>query len=121
MPYDMNVLENKTVAQLKVELSNRGIEFPSNVKKSQLLRLWKTHIMKMTSRPISGQMRGPAPKRHDTLPEVPPQARKLQVTSQKETSQNSPQDGNNHGDLYPMHTAISSLAAMMERLVNRVS
>ena len=98
VPYDMNIPENKTIAQLKVELSHRGIEFPSNAKKSQLLRLWKTYIMKTTSRPIPGQITEPAPLRHDTLPEVPPEARDLLVTSQEEASQNSPLDGSKHGD-----------------------
>ena len=36
VPYDLDLPENKTVAQLKYELSNRGIEFPKNAKKSQL-------------------------------------------------------------------------------------
>ena len=121
VPYDMNIPENKTFAQLKVELSRRGIEFPSNAKKSQLLRLWKTYIMKTTSRPIPGQITEPAPLRHDTLPEVPPEARDLLVMSQEEASQNSPRDGSKHGDLHPIQTAISSMAATMERLVNRVS
>ena len=121
VPYDMNIPENKTVAQLKVELSRRGIEFPSNAKKSQLLRLWKTYIMKTTSRPIPGQITEPGPIRHDTLPEVPPEARDLLVTSQEEASQDSLRDGSKHGDLHPMQTAMSSMAATMERLVNRVS
>ena len=121
VPYDMNIPENKTVARLKVELSSRGIEFPSNAKKSQLLRLWKTYIMKTTSGPIPGQITEPAPLRHDTLPEVPPEARDLLVTSQEEASQNSPRDGSKHGDLHPMQTAISSMAATMESLVNRIS
>ena len=67
VPYDMNIPENKRVAQLKVGLSRRGIEFPSNAKKSQLLRLWKTYVMQTTSRPISGRMTEPASLRHDTL------------------------------------------------------
>ena len=43
VPYDLDLPENKTVAQLKYKLSNRGIEFPKNAKKSQLIKLLKNY------------------------------------------------------------------------------
>ena len=87
----MNIPENKTVAQLKVELTHRGIEFPTNAKKAQLIRLWKTHAMRTTATSNSTLVR------HDTLPEVPPEVREIPATSEPESSQNPPQDVHKHG------------------------
>ena len=106
------------MAQLKVELTRRGIEFPTNVKKAQLTRLWKTYAMRTTATTISGRSTEPTLVRHDTLPEVPPETRELPVTSEPESSQNPSQDELKHGDL---HEAFSTMTATMERLVNRVS
>ena len=49
VPYDLDLPENKTVAQLKYALSNRGIEFPNNAKKSQLIKLVKNYATRVTS------------------------------------------------------------------------
>ena len=41
VPYDLQLPENKTVKQLKADLTNRGITFPVSAKKSSLIKLWK--------------------------------------------------------------------------------
>ena len=44
VPYDLQLPENKTVKQLKVDLTNRGITFPVSAKKSSLIKLWKHNL-----------------------------------------------------------------------------
>ena len=44
VPYDLQLPENKTVKQLKADLTNRGITFPVSAKKSSLIKLWKQHL-----------------------------------------------------------------------------
>ena len=119
VPYDLDLPENKTVSQLKDGLTKRGIDFPANARKTQLIKLWKNYVMTMT---------GPDPvhipeidscthsNRHDTLPDV----NAIRVTSPSGPSQDSPdrQDVHKHGDL---HATMSSMASTMERLVNRVA
>ena len=111
VPYDLDLPENKTVAQLKYELSNRGIEFPDNAKKSQLIKLVKNYATRMT-RPVQT----PDKIRHDTLQEVNPEV----DTSEQEPSHESrgQPDVSKHGDL---HESISIMTSTMEKLVNRVS
>ena len=60
-PYGLDLPENKTVAQLKYELSNRGIEFPNNTKKSQLIKLVKNYATRMT-RPVQTPDNGSEPR-----------------------------------------------------------
>ena len=37
--YDLDLPENKTVSQLKDGLTKRGIDFPANARKTQLIKL----------------------------------------------------------------------------------
>ena len=48
VPYDLDLPENKTVSQLKDGLTKRGIDFPANARKTQLIKLWKNYVMTMT-------------------------------------------------------------------------
>ena len=48
VPYDLDLPENKTVSQLKDGLTNRGMDFPANARKTQLIKLWKNYVIKMT-------------------------------------------------------------------------
>ena len=41
VPYDLQLPENKTVKQLKADITNTGISFPVSAKKSSLIKLWK--------------------------------------------------------------------------------
>ena len=44
VPYDLQLPENKTVKQLKADLTNRGITCPVSAKKSSLIKLWKQNL-----------------------------------------------------------------------------
>ena len=115
VPYDLP--ENKTVSQLKDGLTKRGIDFPANARKTQLIKLWKNYIIRMTGPVhIPETDSSSHPSRHDTLPDV----NAIRVTSPSGPSQDSPdrQDTHKHGDL---HATMSSMASTIERLANRVA
>ena len=117
VPYDLDLPENKTVSQLKDGLTKRGIDFPANARKTQLIKLWKNYIIRMTGPvhiPETDSLSHPS--RHDTLPDV----NAIRVTSPSGPSQDSPdrQDTHKHGDL---HATMSSMASTMEKLVDRVA
>ena len=117
VPYDLDLPENKTVAQLKDGLTKRGIDFPANARKSQLIKLWKNYVMRMTGPVHNPEIDSSThSNRHDTLPDV----NAVRVTSPSGPSQDTPhqQEVLKHGDL---HATMSSMASTMERLVNRVA
>ena len=105
--YDLDLPENKSFSQLEDGLTKRGIDFPANARKTQLIKLWKIYVMTMT---------GPDPvhipeidsctqvNRHDTLADV----NAIRVMSTSGPSQDSPdrQDVHKHGDL---HATMSSM------------
>ena len=117
VPYDLDLPENKTVAQLKDGLTKRGIDFPAYARKSQLIKLWKNYVMRMTGPVHNPEIDSSTHSiRYDTLPDV----NAVHMTSPSGPSQDTPdqQEVLKHGDL---HATMSSMASTMERLVNRVA
>ena len=120
VPYDLDLPENKTVSQLKDDLTKRGIDFPANARKTQLIKLWKNYVIRMTAPVHIPETDSPTDSnRHDTLPDV----NATLVTSPSGPSQGSPdlEDVHKHGDLHHVHATMSTMASTMERLVNKVA
>ena len=109
--YDPNLPENKTVAQLKLDLADRGINIPKQVKKAQLIKLWKESATKVTRRSRQSALRQP----DKALPEDQ-DVDDPEVGSQ--TTHNYPYPVNNNGDL---HEAIASLTATVNSLAEKVT
>ena len=76
VPYDLLLPKNKTVKQLKADLTNRGITFPVSAKKSSLIKLWKqnpdaTTVTDMTVSDIQTSLLEEMPVRGRDPQEVP--------------------------------------------------
>ena len=99
------------MAQLKLDLADRGINIPKQVKKAQLIKLWKESATKVTRRSRQSALRQP----DNALPEDQ-DVDDPEVGSQ--TTHNSPYPVNNNGDL---HEAIASLTAIVNSLAEKVT
>ena len=119
VPYDLQLPENKTVKQLKADLTNRGITFPVSAKKSSLIKLWKQNLdaTTMTDTDIQTSLLQEMPVRGHDPQEVP--------TSQ-ESEIHSPllQNKNRHdtpSDVNQLNGLICDLASTVKTLADKVS
>ena len=125
VPYDLQLPENKTVKQLKVDLSNRGITFPVSAKKSSLIKLWKHNLDATTVTDTDIQtslfkempVRGRDPQEVPTSQESEIHNALLQNKNRHDT--HAPSDVNQlNGDF---HGLICELTSTVNTLADKVS
>ena len=125
VPYDLQLPENKTVKQLKADLTNRGITFPVSAKKSSLIKLWKQNpdATTVTDTDIQTSLLEEMPVRGRDPQEVP--------TSQESEIHNAllqninRQDSRAPADVSQLngdfHGLICELASTVKTLADKVS
>ena len=118
-PYDLDLPENKTVQQLKKDLNIRGVEFPTQAKKSQLIGIWKKYLATTVTvtNMADSEMSDRATPNFPSMPHVP-------VTSQ-EVSHDAPRVNNNNDmndrQLSQDESALEKLSATVNLLAEKVS
>ena len=113
VPYDynLNLPENKTVAQLKQDLTDRGVDIPKQAKKVHLIKLWKESQSATT---VTRRGRQSFPRHLNNAQSRDPDADDPEVSNQNTHNASN----NNNGDL---HAAIVSLTATVQSLSEKVS
>ena len=118
-PYDLDLPENKTVQQLKKDLNIRGVEFPTQAKKSQLIGIWKKYLATTVTvtNMADSEMSDRATPNFPSMPQVP-------LTSQ-EVSHDAPRVNNNNDmndrQLSQDESALEKLSATVNLLAENVS
>ena len=125
VPYDLQLPENKTVKQLKADLTNRGITFPVSAKKSSLIKLWKQHLdaTTVTDTDIRTSLLEEMPVRGRDPQEVPtsqePEIHNALLQNKNRQDTRAPTDVNQlNGDF---HGLICELASTVKTLADKVS
>ena len=117
-PYYLDLPENKTVQQLKKDLNIRGVEFPTQAKKSQLIGIWKKYLATTVTvtNMADSEMSDRATPNFPSMPHIP-------VTSQ-EVSHDAPRVNNNNDmndrQLSQDQSALEKLSATVNLLAEKV-